>query len=103
MKNLYYIGLKENKKYFIVEKTSPHTGNITYGIRDEDGFDILDDDLVMYAKTTKEVINAFENNPKFYKRIYEECDVNTYSHIGTLEELNRFQSDDEKLSILNFN
>ena len=99
MKNLNYVGFKEDKKYFAVKNTSPYTGNVSFYLRDEDNYDLLNNDMVGSWKSIREMEKYFRTSDvKFYKRIYEQEDMKEYSYLGeSLEELNSFLDDNEEI------
>lgn len=106
MKCFNYNNIDTNKEYFIVKLTFPRTGNVAYRLRDEDGYNLIDasGNLPMVGCwNTKEELCEYvsHNDLKFYKCIYEECDAEQYSDIGTIDELNKVFRDDEEIEKFN--
>lgn len=104
MKNFNYIGLNPDKKYFIVSVSSTHTNNVSYQLRDEDGYDLVDteNNMVGYWKTEKDLLKFVKNtkNLKFYKRVYENKDKSWA--IADIAELNKCFRKNESYIEYNF-
>lgn len=99
MKNFVYKGVKNDKKLFLVTETSEYTGCTFYRLKDEDGYNLLNNNMVGNWKSYEEIINFIKNttnaknNLEFYKRIYEESD----KWVGKdINELNKLFQENEK-------